>query len=249
MGTATLEEAKVLYATTGIFFNMIAEVFARLPNVYQMLFNESAHHYAFNLCNNPLGAHACEVPFIISQITAYNASNLDQNIGGGSPMDTVVQANMRKVLVMFGKTGNPGWADNEVGTWMDKTLVIRTNGAAFAPPIAKLLYQVMCEPVTIPPPCGNGATYTCGDIKRAYRNQQCCGSADKPFDFPMRRLSAASNFDRSDSSNPSILDSMDLALQDAMAKGGTLKANRLVQMMQSVMAKYSVQKNKIGSIA
>lgn len=249
LGTATLEEAKILYATTGVFFNMISEVFSRLPNVYQMLFNESAHHYNFNLCNNPMGAHACEVPFIVSQITAYNASNLDQNIAGGSPMDKVVQANMRRVLVMFGKTGNPGWKDDEVGTWMDHTLVIRTNGAAFAPPVANLLYQVMCEPVSIPPPCGTGATYTCGDIKRAFRNNQCCGSPDKPFDFPMRRLSAASNSDRFGSNNPSILHSIDLALQDAKATGGTAKANRLVKMMQSVLAKYVVHKSKIGSVA
>jgi len=220
---------------------MISEQVARLPNVYQFLFNESAQHAAYPLCNNPLGAHTCEVPFVVTQVTQYNVSNPDQNIAGGNNMDTVVQANMRRVWAEFAKNGNPGWAEGESGIFMDDTVVIRKSGAEFTPAISNLLSQIMCNHNDIPPPCGYASTHTCGDIKKAYRQNRCCGSPSKPFEYPMRRLSATSDADMYDSSTPSILHSMDLALQDAKAQGGVAKANKLAKKMDSLLAKYLVQ--------
>lgn len=240
-GNETLESRKTLYATQGVFFNMVSDAVSRLPNVYQFLYNESAKHASFNLCNNPLGAHTCEVPFVVTNVNEYNVSNGDQNINGGNDMDKVVQGNMRRVWAEFAKNGHPGWGDAEVGTFMEGTVVIKTTGAAFTPSIRKLLYQIMCNHNEIPQPCGYAATQTCGDIKTAYKLNRCCGSPSKPFEYPMRRLSATSDSAMHDSSTPSILHSMDLALQAAKANGGVANADKLAKTMGRLLAKYSVK--------
>lgn len=240
-GTGTLQSRKDLYAAQGVFFNMLSTAVARLPGVYHFLFNESARHESYNLCNNPMGAHTCEVPFILTAVTQYNASNPDQNIAGGDDMDTAVQANMRRVWAEFAHTGHPGWGEGEVGTFMDKTVVIRKDGASFAPPIARLMNKVLCDPYNIPPPCGYASTRTCADVKSAYKANGCCGSPSKPFEYPNRRLSATWDSAMDDSSTPSILHSMYLALQDAKAEGGVAKANKLAKQMDGLLAKYAVQ--------
>jgi len=184
-GATSQEQAKDIYATFGVFFNIVSQTLMELPNVHMFVFNESANHNGdFGggyLCQNPLGAHTCEVPFVVSQLTTYNLSGA--NVAGGAPMDTVVQRNMRKVWANFAVSANPGWAHDEIGVFMDNETVIRTNGAAFIPEANTLLTKLMCHPATITPTCPMPETHTCGDVKSLYRRNRCCGNPGKTFDF------------------------------------------------------------------
>lgn len=83
------------------------------------------------------------------------------------------------------------------------------------------------------------ADFTCGDIKELYKQSACCGMPNKRFDFGMRRLSTVHGSTTSESTEPSrILRSIDLALEDAKATGGAMKAKRLAKMMLDKLAKY-----------
>merc|ERR1719210_2393093 len=86
-----------IYATSGMFFNIISQTLMQLPNVHMFVFNESARHRSFPMCANPLGAHFCETPFVLSEVNLYNVTNGIDNLQGGDSMDTVVQQNMRRV--------------------------------------------------------------------------------------------------------------------------------------------------------
>jgi carboxylesterase type B len=168
-----------VYATSGVFFNIISQTLAQLPNVHLFLFNESADHTGYNLCQNPLGAHTCEVPFVITDLAKYDLNGT--NAGFGAPMDTAVQRNMRKAWANFATTGNPGWAHDEVGIFMDEELEIRGNRDAFIPAASTLLTKLMCHPASIAPTCPIPETHTCGDMKRLFRRNHCCGNPGKTF--------------------------------------------------------------------
>merc|ERR1712004_418558 len=177
-GSGTQEN---VYATSGVFFNIISQTLAQNPNVYMFLFNESADHTGFGLCQNPLGAHTCEVPFVITEPAKYAADGTNQMMG--SPMDTAVQRNMRKVWANFATTGNPGWADDEVGVFMDHGIEIRSSGDAFIPAASTLLTKLMCHPASIAPTCPIPETHTCADMKRLFRRNHCCGNPGRTFHF------------------------------------------------------------------
>jgi len=187
--------ATELYATSGIFFNMLAINLMHLPNVHMFVFNESAKHMSrFPLCNNPYGAHACEISFVLTQPAQYdpNSEKGTQNVAGGDNLNTVIQANMRKVWATFALSGTPGWSTDEIGVFMDDQLI--TREALFDPDINVMLTQLMCHPHEIPEHCGSHEppmTYECGDIKELYKKQGCCGMPTKTFELPHRRLSAA----------------------------------------------------------
>lgn len=186
MPALTEQGAQDLYAGNGVFFNMATQTLMQLPNVHMFVFNESAAHMANGmLCSNPLGAHSCEVGFVISEVGKYNVSTggID-NLIGGDPMDTVVQQNMRKVWAKFALSGNPGWAHDEVGAFENDKLVIHANGAVFDPSIKNLLNKLMCHPAAITPKCDIPHTYTCGEVKGLFRNSMCCGNPSKTFHFP-----------------------------------------------------------------
>jgi len=181
LGATSQEQANDVYAASGVFMNMVSQTLMELPNVHMFVFNESAKHISYGMCQNPLGAHTCEVPFVITATTQYNSSGA--NIAGGAPMDTVVQQNMRKVWADFAVSANPGWAQDEIGVFMDNEIVIRTNGAAFIPEANTLLTKLMCHPATIKPTCPMPETYTCGTVKSLYRRNRCCGNPAKTFEF------------------------------------------------------------------
>merc|ERR1711920_676735 len=164
------QETNDIYATSGVFFNMISNTLMQLPHVHMFLFNESAAHFGGMLCTNPLGAHTCEVPYVINQLSAANISQNDP-----------VQQNMRKVWANFATSGNPGWSHDEVGVFTDGQIVVR--GAAFDPVISSLLTKLMCHPATIKPACEISHTYTCGEIKAEFRRNLCCGNPSKTFEF------------------------------------------------------------------
>jgi len=183
-GGTTEQGGKDIYATNSIFFNMISQTLMTLPNVHMYTFNESAAYYPGGfLCSNPLGAHACETPFVISDVAKFNMSNGIDNIMGGEPMDTVVQRNMRKVWANYATSGNPGWAHDEVGVFQEDEIKIRTDGAVFDPSIKNMLNKLMCHPASISSTCELPHTYTCGEVKRLFRNNVCCGNPNKPFNF------------------------------------------------------------------
>lgn len=186
MGPVTEQHAKDLYAASGVFMNMVSQTLAKLPHVHMFLFNESANHMGdvtggagLYMCKNPIGAHTCEVAFVITDAETYNLTG--GNLKNGDPMDTPVQRNMRKAWANFATSANPGWAHDEVGVFMDDEVVIRTNGAAFIPEASTLLNKLMCHPATIEPTCHMPETHTCGDMKRLFRRNQCCGNPGKIF--------------------------------------------------------------------
>lgn len=183
-GGTTEQEAKDIYSTDAIFFKMVSQTLMQLPNVHMYAFNESAAHNQYGiLCSNPLGAHTCETPFVISHVNNYNMSNGIDNLLGGAPMDTSVQQNMRKVWAQFAISGNPGWAHDEVGEFTDDQIVIRTNGAIFDPSIKNLLNKLMCHPASIPATCDIPHSHTCSDMKRLFKKNFCCGNPNKIFDL------------------------------------------------------------------
>jgi len=157
----TPEGARDIYATSGIFFNMLSVNLMQFPNVYMFLFNESAAVFQGGpMCSNPQGAHACEVHFVVSEISYYDPNSLRGavNVVGGEKIDSTVQANMRKVWGNFALNGRPGWGENELGVFQDGEIKIRE--AAFDPEINRMLTQLMCRPETIPEPCGTATTTT-----------------------------------------------------------------------------------------
>jgi len=79
----------------------------------------------------------------------------------------------------------------------------------------------------------------CGDVKALYKENGCCGIPGKEFKFGTRRLSAVPGSTISESNELSpFLRSLDLALQDARAKGGAAKANRLAKLIRDALAQY-----------
>jgi len=190
----TREEARDLYATSGLFFNMISINLMNLPNVHMFVFNESAkHNGAWPLCHDPHGAHACEISFVLSEPGTYNTNSErgTENIAGGENLNTAIQTTMRAVWNTFANYGTPGWGSDEVGVFTDGGN-LEARAAAFDPNINLMFEQLMCAPETISEPCGSGVekTYECGEIKELYRDNGCCGMPTKTFEFPARRLSA-----------------------------------------------------------
>merc|ERR1712130_410964 len=116
----TREEARDLYATSGIFENMISINLMKLPNVHMFVFNESAVHQAAQpLCHDPYGAHSCEIPFVLGYPVQYNTSfGLGtENIAGGEKLNTAIQTTMRGVWGNFVFYGTPGWESDEIGVF------------------------------------------------------------------------------------------------------------------------------------
>merc|ERR1739838_217108 len=235
----TREEARDLYATSGLFFNMISINLMNLPNVHMFVFNESAkHNGAWPLCHDPHGAHMCEVSFVLSQPGTYNTSSErgTENIAGGENLNTAIQTTMRAVWNTFANYGTPGWGSDEVGVFTDGGN-LEARAATFDPKIFLMLEQLMCASETISEPCGSGVekTYKCGEIKELYRDNGCCGMPTKTFEFPARRLSAVPAIAKPN--EPSrILRSIDLALKDAKIKGGATRARRLANLIGEALA-------------
>merc|ERR1712032_1738427 len=183
---------KELYATSGIFFNMISSNLMRSSKVHMYMFNESTQAAGGVFCALPFGAHTCEVPFVLQYNIMYNSSGDGLNqvpMPGtppgfplGPPMDEQVRTNMRETWKHFATTDEPGWMTNEVG--------IFTNGeihhvdAPFSPQATDLLHKVMCEPDMIP----ECSKLKCGDVKAMYKDQQCCGMPEHPFFEKCRRV-------------------------------------------------------------
>jgi carboxylesterase type B len=239
--SGTREEARDLYATSGVFFNMISINLMKLPNVYYYVFNETAvHNPMFPMCHDPAGAHACEIPFVLQEPAKFNASSElgTGNLQGGEDLDTAIQTTMRGVWGNFVLYGLPGWEGDEVGVFTDGGH-LEYRAAFFDPKINLMLEQLMCAPETISEPCGSGKgeAYECGEIKHLYKENGCCGMPTKIFELPSRRLSAVPAIAKPN--EPSrILRSMDLALQDAKLKGGATRARRLAKLMGEVLADY-----------
>jgi len=236
----TREEARNLYATSGVFFNMISINLMKLPNVHMFVFNESATHMAaFPMCHDPYGAHACEIAFVLGQPGTYNTNSErgTENIAGGEDLNTAIQTTMRRVWGNFAFYGTPGWESDKVGVFTDGGH-LETRAATFDPKINLMLEQLMCAPETISEPCGKGIeekAYECGEIKELYRDNGCCGMPTKTFEFPARRLSAVPAIAKPN--EPSrILRSIDLALKDAKLKGGATRAHRLANLIGEVLA-------------
>jgi hypothetical protein len=79
------------------------------------------------------------------------------------------------------------------------------------------------------------APVACGEIKRAYKAQHCCGNPNNLFALPSsRRLSATA--DRDD--RHSLLDSIKRKLSDAHTKAGSAKAMQLASKIMRVLEPY-----------
>jgi len=179
----TPESARDLYATSGIFFNMVSINMMRFPNVYMFLFNESvANNPGGIVCSNPQGAHSCEMPFVLTELMYYdpNSTRGAVNVAGGKNIDLTVQANMRKVWGNFALNGRPGWGENELGVFQDGEIKIRE--AAFDPEINRMLTQLMCRPETIPEPCGTATTTTMMPCPTTSVNPPCPTTTVNPCD-------------------------------------------------------------------
>merc|ERR1712032_833571 len=167
----TPEQARDLYATSGVFFNMLSINLHKLPNVHMFFFNESIKHMgAFPMCHDPHGAHACEIPFVLGEVAKYdpNSDFGRENIVGGNNLDKDIQSTMREVWANFVYHGTPGWESDEVGVFTDGGH-LEARAAAFDPEINLMLQQVMCAPETISEPCGSHKAFSNSGLRVAVK--------------------------------------------------------------------------------
>jgi len=79
----------------------------------------------------------------------------------------------------------------------------------------------------VPPPAPAEPKMTCGDVREAYRSNECCGDSDKPFAFDHdRRMEAVSG------APAPLLADLDKALKKAMSTGGQARKKAMSTMVE-----------------